>query len=103
MHCCTASSGIAQCGIRAFLLRQAKRQWRAIVVDITSDRIARSQPRWSVVEFARYLRPFAARLEKRRVYKQTLQELQSYSRRNLLDMGIDPDGIEDLARRAAGL
>ncbi|HWT30136.1 MAG TPA: hypothetical protein VN240_03830 [Propylenella sp.] len=74
------------------------------MVDITSDRIARSQPRWSVVEFARYLRSaFAARLEKRRVYKQTLQELQSYSRRNLLDMGIDPDGIEDLARRAAGL
>ena len=74
------------------------------MVDITSDRITRAEPRWSVVDLARHLRSaLAARLEKRRVYKQTLQELQSYSRRNLLDMGIDPDGIEDLARRAAGL
>ena len=79
-------------------------QWRATVVDITSDRIALSESRWSLVEFARHLRSaFAERLEKRRVYKQTLQELQSYSRRNLLDMGIDPDGLETLARRAAGL
>ena len=74
------------------------------MVDITSDRITRAEPRWSVVEVVRHLRSaFGARLEKRRVYKQTLRELQSYSRRNLLDMGIDPDALEDLARRAAGL
>jgi hypothetical protein len=45
----------------------------------------------------------ASRLEKRRVYRRTLQELQTYSRRNLLDMGIDPDALHELARRAAGL
>ena len=70
------------------------------MVDITSHAIIEAEPRWSVVEFASAL---ATRLEKRRVYKQTLSELQTYSRRNLLDMGIDPDGLEDLARRAAGL
>ena len=74
------------------------------MVDITSDRIARAEPRWSVVEVVRHLQSaLAARLEKRRVYKQILRELQSYSRRNLLDMGIDPDALEDLARRAARL
>ena len=74
------------------------------MVDITSDRITRAEPRWSIVEFAKHFQSdLAARLEKRRVYRQTLRELQTYSRRNLLDMGIDPDGIEELARRAAGL
>ena len=74
------------------------------MVDITSHAMTEAEPRWSVVEFARHLQSaLATRLEKRRVYKQTLSELQTYSRRNLLDMGIDPDGLEDLARRAAGL
>ena len=74
------------------------------VVDITSDRITRAEPRWSVVDVVRHLQSaVATRVEKRRVYKQTLRELRTYSRRNLLDMGIDPDALEDLARRAAGL
>ena len=46
--------------------------------------------------FARYAR-------KRRVYIQPLTALQAYSRRDLLDLGIDPDALHAFARRAAGL
>ena len=43
------------------------------------------------------------RREKRRIYRQLLGELRGYSRRNLLDMGIDPEGLGTFARKAAGL
>ena len=36
-------------------------------------------------------------------YHQTLGELRSYRRDELLEIGIDPDSLDNLARRHAGL
>jgi hypothetical protein len=61
-------------------------------------------PRRTIPDFARNLvTGWSARRENRRVYRQLLGELRGYSRRNLLDMGIDPEGVETFARKEAGL
>ncbi len=75
------------------------------MVDISSGfTITSSRPRRSIGDVATTFRAaFASRLEKRRVYAQILRELQSYTRRDLLDMGLDPDGLRATARAAAGL
>ena len=39
---------------------------------------------------------------KRDLYERTLRELQSYSRHDLLDLGISPEDLHGLARRHAG-
>lgn len=40
---------------------------------------------------------------RRSIYLRTLAELQSYRPHELLDLGIDPGEIDELARRQAGL
>lgn len=62
----------------------------------TSDR----RPVLGIVETVRAR--LSTYLEQRRIYDRTLAELRTYSRRDLLDLGIDPDDLQDLARRAAG-
>ena len=75
------------------------------MVDVSSDlTITSAEPRRSMGDIVGDLRAaFSARLEQRRIFRQTLRELQGYSRRNLLDMGLDPERLEDIARRAARL
>lgn len=75
------------------------------MVDVSSDlTITSAVPRRSIGEGLGDLRAaLSARLEQRRIYRQTLRELQGYSRRNLLDMGLDPERLEDVARQAARL
>jgi uncharacterized protein YjiS (DUF1127 family) len=45
---------------------------------------------------------FVTYRRKRAIYERTFRELQSYSRRDLLELGISPDQIDELARRQAG-
>lgn len=75
------------------------------MVDVSSDlTITSAVPRRSIGDVMEDVRAaFSARLEQRRIYRQTLRELQGYSRRNLLDMGLDPERLEDVARQAARL
>ena len=75
------------------------------MVDVSSDlTITSAEPRRSIGDVLGDLRAtFSARLEQRRIYRQTLRELQGYSRRNLLDMGLDPERLDDVARQAARL
>ena len=75
------------------------------MVDVGSEfTIPSSAPRRSAIDIARTVHAAVwAPLEKRWVYRRTLWELQTCSRRTLLDMGIDPDGLDGLARQAAGL
>lgn len=44
---------------------------------------------------------FKARLARRAIYIQTLNELQALSDRDLLDLGISPLSIHDVAAKAA--
>ena len=44
----------------------------------------------------------AESLRKHWIYHRTLSELEGYGKRNLLDLGA-ADGVEEFARRAAGL
>ena len=69
---------------------------------IANGAITWAEPRRGLAEAAKTLRTaIATRRERRRAYGQLLRELQAYSRRDLLDMGIDPDGIHALARQGA--
>ncbi len=73
------------------------------MVDVSSDVLITRADQWrpftAALETLRAA--IAAKRETRRVYQRTLRELQAYSRTDLLDMGIDPDGIHALARKAA--
>lgn len=75
------------------------------MVDVSSDlTITSAEPRRGIGDVLGDLRAtFSARLEQRRIYRQTLRELQGYSRRNLLDMGLDPERLDEVARQAARL
>jgi uncharacterized protein YjiS (DUF1127 family) len=44
----------------------------------------------------------AGYFRRRRIYQQTLRQLEGYSERNLEDMGVTDAGVEAFARRAAG-
>ena len=52
--------------------------------------------------FASIFLAVAIPLRRRWIYHRTLAELQDYSERNLRDLGADR-GVEEFARRAAGL
>jgi len=47
-----------------------------------------------------FLRAFADRMEKRRAYRRTLQQLSVLSERELDDLGLGRDDLRTIARRA---
>jgi uncharacterized protein YjiS (DUF1127 family) len=59
-------------------------------------------PHFARTSFASVFAIAAAELRRRWVYHRTLAELREYSERSLRDLGADR-GIEEFARRAAGL
>ena len=56
-----------------------------------------------VARLAHVLAQVADRMERRRVYKQTVAELSSLSGRELADLGIGRSQIRAIALEAAGL
>lgn len=59
-------------------------------------------PRFARTRFSSVFASVGSQLRRRWIYRRTLAELRDYPERNLKDLGADR-GIEEFARRAAGL
>lgn len=71
--------------------------------ELTLGRATSPRPSAVVGAFRTVQGAISTYVGKHRIYVRTLTELQAYSRRDLLDLGIDPDALHAFSRKAAGL